>query len=91
MKGCAHITGGSGSGKAQTIGRVTAVAVALGSLTAATKDVAPAIGGEAVRTRETAIFKWLHVQPEQPQEIQWIRREDVIQYSIECNTKWKIQ
>ena len=90
MKGCATIISRNGGGKAQTIGRVTAVAVALGSLTATAKDMAPSIGGEASRTRETAIFKWLRVAPEEPQEIRWIRREDVLTYDIECNTKWNI-
>jgi hypothetical protein len=57
-------------------------------------SVRAGIEGSAVGTASlvdsAGIRKWLRVSPSKPQEITWVRMGDIIQYDVECNTRWNI-
>lgn len=65
-------------GQARLIKNVTAVASVV--LTTAT----------ARQTTATGIRRYLRVTPEEPQSVVWVVPGDVVQYSIESNTRWNI-
>jgi hypothetical protein len=46
----------------------------------------------AERTRETGLYHYLHVWPEQPQQLVWLNPQMSIDYTIEISTglHWKI-
>lgn len=48
------------------------------------------IASAASLTEATGLRKYLRVSPVEPQEIVWVRMEDVIEYTIESNADWKI-
>jgi len=46
---------------------------------------------EAAQTEAVDIFKYLRVQPEQPQELVWLVPQVGIDYTIESNTNWIVK
>ena len=47
----------------------------------------------ASRTRETGLYRYLHVWPEQPQQLVWLNPQMGIDYQIETSTdlEWQIK
>ena len=61
-------------------------------LTAAANGL-PLIPATAERTRESGLYHYLHVLPEQPQELVWLTPQVGIDYAIEASTDlhWTIK
>jgi len=53
----------------------------------------PLTDGSASQTRETGLYHYLHVWPEQPQELVWLTPQVGIDYQIETSTdlEWQIK
>ena len=56
-------------------------------------DGLPMADGSAERTRKTGLYHYLHVWPEQPQELVWLTPQVGIDYQIETSTdlEWQIK
>ena len=92
MNGKASIIGGVGGGQARRIGAVTAIAVAFGTVPVTQVYGLAPIDGNGERTRDTGLYHWIKVSPEEPQEMVWLN-PDGIDYYIETSTnlKWEIK
>lgn len=93
MKGTATIIGlisGRSSVRGQVRGRQVCHRTC--PLTGAA-DGLPMADGSASRTRETGLYHYLHVWPEQPQELVWLTPQVGIDYQIETSTdlEWQIK
>lgn len=89
MKGTARLITTT-AGRATVSGQVGAIASTIGGLSAIGRASGTVQGG-ASRTRETNIYKYLSVTPEQPQNLVWLVPQVGIDYHIECNTNWIIK
>lgn len=49
-----------------------------------------ATGTRASVVEGTGLRKHLRVTPEDAQVVTWVRMEDVVTYTVESNTNWKI-
>ena len=56
-------------------------------------DGLPLTDGNASRTRETGLYHYLRVTPEQPQQLVWLNPQMGIDYTIETSTdlEWQIK
>lgn len=92
MKGTARFTG-SISGRAYPTGSVTAIGMRYGTPMVSGATVLGPVGGSGSRTRDTGLFHWLHVMPEEPQQLVWLVPQVGIDYQIETSTnlKWQIK
>ena len=92
MKGSARIIGSIG-GRAHSIGNATAKAVAFGSLSASRAVALGMVKGSGERTRDTGLWHWIQVTPEEPQQLVWLVPQVGIDYQIETSTnlKWQIK
>lgn len=66
-------------GQARLIDRISVRATAIGL-----------VGLTARQTPRTGIRRFVNVTPVEPQTVMWVVPGDVIQYTIESNTQWKI-
>ena len=92
MKGTARLIG-SISGRAYPTGSVTASGMRYGKPIASSATVLGPIGGSGSRTRDVGLLHWLHVTPEEPQQLVWLVPQVGIDYQIETSTnlKWQIK
>lgn len=92
MKGTARLIG-SISGRAYPTGSATATAARYGAPVASGAVVLGPVGGSASRTRDVGLIHWLHVTPEEPQQLVWLVPQVGIDYQIETSTnlKWQIK
>ena len=75
-------------GTARLIGSISGRAYPTGSAT-----VLGPIGGSGSRTRDVGLLHWLHVTPEEPQQLVWLVPQVGIDYTIETSTNlhWEIK
>ena len=75
--------------RGQVIGRILPRTCPL----AGSADGLPMADGSAERTRKTGLYHYLHVWPEQPQELVWLTPQVGIDYQIETSTdlEWQIK
>lgn len=80
-------------GRAKSAGMVDAKALAIGALLSGRTQVFGPVGGSAARTRDTGLLHYLHVLPEQPQELVWLTPQVGIDYQIETSNglEWQIK
>ena len=92
MKGRASIANGTAiRATAHAIPTATAKAAALLAVSGRAGDELRPIDGSGDRTRETGLFHWLQVTPNEPQQLVWLNPQG-IDYNIETSTglDWRI-
>ena len=85
----ARNSAGVATGAAALMSATSAIA-ALSSRVVGRTQLTPEPSGFAFINDERNIRKWLRVQPEEPQHVEWVSAGDIFDYKIESNTKWFI-